>query len=74
VSPRVFLADLNVLATHWRFGVGTGASISVEVPEPDGWLLSFSTILAALSRNSRGRSVQLAAGDRMQLQLEGTIR
>jgi hypothetical protein len=33
-SPRVFLADLFVLATHWRFGVGMGASIGDAESEP----------------------------------------
>jgi glucose/arabinose dehydrogenase len=35
-SPRVSLADLIVLAGHWRSGVGSGATTE-EVPEPATW-------------------------------------
>jgi hypothetical protein len=34
-SPRVFLADLSILATYWRFGVGTGSAIGAALSEPD---------------------------------------
>jgi hypothetical protein len=53
-NPRVFLGDLNVLATHWRFGVGgNGASVAGAVPEPSGWLLAVCGVLAALGRSPK---------------------
>jgi hypothetical protein len=33
-SPQVFLADLNALATHWRFGIGTSSASSAALPDP----------------------------------------
>jgi hypothetical protein len=54
MNPRVFLADLNVLSTYWRFGTGgDGASMAGAVPEPGGWLLAVLGVLAALGRKSR---------------------
>jgi T5SS/PEP-CTERM-associated repeat protein len=52
-SPRVFLSDLVALATHWRFGVGTGSSSGGAVPEPNGLQLALVTALIALARSAR---------------------
>jgi hypothetical protein len=36
MSPRVFLADLSVLATYWRFGVGIGSGAALLEPSAGG--------------------------------------
>jgi glucose/arabinose dehydrogenase len=58
-NPRVFLADLNALATHWRAGLASG-SIIVAVPEPSSWLLSLTGVFAAIYRKSRDNLISIS--------------
>jgi hypothetical protein len=53
VSPQIFLNDLSVLATHWRFGVGSGGLSGAAVPEPSGLVMSLVSAIAALSLSVR---------------------
>jgi autotransporter-associated beta strand protein len=65
-NPRVFLADLSALATHWRFGVGRSGA-GAAVPEPTSALPAVCGILAVFCRRrnswnpiGRGRLRSLA--------------
>jgi hypothetical protein len=52
-SPRVFLADLNALASYWRYGVaGSGSGAGFAIPEPSSVLLALWA--AAFCRTMHG--------------------
>jgi hypothetical protein len=62
-SPQVFLADLSVLATYWRFGVGPGSASGAALSDPHAISDTASTTPRPVPVRDRERGFEMASSD-----------